>query len=298
MNVRRLAVVVNPRGGKRNGLRVLERVLPIFDAAGIELEVYVTERAGHATEIARTLGLKSLSGICAVGGDGTFHEVANGLMQRDESISLPIGIIPAGTGNSVAQHLQFDDPMEAARRIVAGRFQPLDVVRVALQDRVIHCVNIVGWGAVSDINVTAEKIRFMGPVRYTVAALRHILTPKMRRATLVLDDITTTDDFLFVMACNTKYTGAGMKLAPEAEVGDGKLDVVVIRRVSRWQMLRLFMKVFDGSHVGLSCIEFHQVRSFSIQSDIADRMNCDGEMKGNSPMTATLIPSALSVFMR
>ena len=218
-------------------------------------------------------------------------------MQRNESVSIPIGIIPAGTGNSVAQHLQFGDPMEAARRIVAGRFQPLDVVRVAMQDCVIHCVNIVGWGAVSDINVTAEKMRFMGPMRYTVAALRHILTPTMRRATLVLDDRTMTDDFLFVLACNTKYTGAGMKLAPQAEIADGKIDVVVIRRVSRWQMLRLFMKIFDGSHVGLSCVEFHQVRSFSIQSDGKDRMNCDGEMKGNSPVTATLMPSALSVFV-
>ena len=297
MNFRRLAVVLNPRGGKRNGHRVLERVRPIFDADKIELEVHVTERAGHATEIAKTLDLRPFSGICAVGGDGTFHEVANGLMQRNESVSIPIGIIPAGTGNSVAQHLQFGDPMEAARRIVAGRFQPLDVVRVAMQDCVIHCVNIVGWGAVSDINVTAEKMRFMGPMRYTVAALRHILTPTMRRATLVLDDRTMTDDFLFVLACNTKYTGAGMKLAPQAEIADGKIDVVVIRRVSRWQMLRLFMKIFDGSHVGLSCVEFHQVRSFSIQSDGKDRMNCDGEMKGNSPVTATLMPSALSVFV-
>ncbi len=298
MNVRRLAVVVNPRGGKRNGLRVLERVRSIFDAAKIELEVHVTERAGHATEIAKTLDLRPFSGICSVGGDGTFHEVANGLMRRNESVSIPIGIIPAGTGNSVAQHLQFDDPMEAARRIVAGRFQPLDVVRVAMQDCVIYCVNIVGWGAVSDINVTAEKMRFMGPMRYTFAALRHILTPKLRRATLVLFEQTMTDDFLFVLACNTKYTGASMKLAPQAEIADGKIDVVVIRRVSRWQMLRLFMKIFDGSHVGLSCVEFHQVRSFSIQSDGEDRMNCDGEMKGNSPMTATLMPSILSVFVR
>ncbi len=89
-----------------------------------------------------------------------------------------------------------------------------------------------------------------------------------------------------------------MKLAPQAEIADGKIDVVVIRRVSRWQMLRLFMKIFDGSHVGLSCVEFHQVRSFSIQSDGEDRMNCDGEMKGNSPMAATLMPSVLSIFVK
>ncbi len=298
MKIRRLAVVVNPHGGKRNGIRVLERIRHIFDSVGIELEILVTQRVGHATEIAKNLDLQHLDGICVVGGDGTFHEVVNGLMQRDDSLSVPLGIIPAGTGNSLAQHLQCHDPIEAVRRIVAGLSQSLDVVRVTLQDQSVHCINIVGWGAVSDINSTAERMRFLGPTRYTVAALWHILIPKVRRATLVLDGRTITDDFLFVIACNTKYTGAGMKLAPDAEIGDGKIDVVVLRRVSRWQMLRLFMKVFDGSHVALSCIEFHQVRSFSIQSEAADRVNLDGEMKGNSPMTATLLPSALSIFVK
>ena len=298
MKIRRLAVVVNPHGGKRNGIRVLERIRHVFDSVGIELEILVTQRVGHATEIAKNLDLQHLDGICVVGGDGTFHEVANGLMQRDDSLSVPLGIIPAGTGNSLAQHLQCHDPIEAARCIVAGLSQSLDVVRVTLQDHSVHCINIVGWGAVSDINSTAEKMRFLGPTRYTVAALWHILAPKIRRATLVLDDRTITDEFLFVIACNTKYTGAGMKLAPDAEIGDGKIDVVVLRRVSRWQMLRLFIKVFDGSHVALSCIEFHQVRSFSIQSETADRMNLDGEMKGTSPMTATLLPSALSIFVK
>ena len=298
MNIRRLAVVVNPRGGKRNGIRVLKRIRHVFDSAKIELEILVTERVGHATEIAKNLNRQRIDGICVVGGDGTFHGVVNGLMQQDDSHSVPLGIIPAGTGNSLAQHLHCHDPIEAARHIVAGLSQSLDVVQVTLPGHSIYCANIVGWGAVSDINCTAEKMRFLGPTRYTVAALWHILTPKVRRATLVLDDRTITDEFLFVIACNTKYTGAGMKLAPNAEIDDGKIDVVVIRRISRWQMIRLFMKVFDGSHVALSFIEFHQVRSFSIQSETADRMNLDGEMKGNSPMTATLLPSALSIFVK
>ena len=225
MKIRRLAVVVNPHGGKRNGIRVLERIRHVFDSVGIELEILVTQRVGHATEIAKNLDLQHLDGICVVGGDGTFHEVANGLMQRGDSVSIPLGIIPAGTGNSLAQHLQCRDPIEAARCIVAGLSQSLDVVRVTLQDHSVHCINIVGWGAVSDINSTAERMRFLGPTRYTLAALWHILTPKVRRATLVLDDRTITDDFLFVIACNTKYTGAGMKLAPDAEIGDGKIDV-------------------------------------------------------------------------
>lgn len=296
MNIRRLAVIVNPRGGKRNGVQVIDRVRPIFADAAIELDVRVTERVGHANEIARTLDLDSIDGVCVVGGDGTIHEVTDGLMHRNETAMVPIGIIPAGTGNAIAQHLRCDCQLEAARRIVAGQTQGLDVVRVTFQDRIVHCVNIVGWGVVSDINSTAERMRFMGSKRYTVAALWHILAPRVRRATLVLDDKTFTDKFLFVMACNTKYTGAGMKLAPQAEIGDGFIDVAVMRRTSRWQMLSLFRRVFDGSHVDLKCMEFHRVRSFSIQTIERDRMNLDGEMKGNSPMSATVLPSALSIF--
>ena len=159
MTVRRLAVLVNPRGGKQNGIQVLDRVRHIFAAAAIELDVRVTERVGHANEIAKTLDLESIDGVCVIGGDGTIHEVADGLMHRKEIAMVPIGIIPAGTGNALAQHLGCDCQLEAARRIVAGQTQGLDVVRVTLQDRIAYCVNIVGWGVVSDINSTAEKMQ-------------------------------------------------------------------------------------------------------------------------------------------
>ncbi len=296
--IRRLLVVVNPRGGKRRGLTILDRVKPVFAAAGIELDVRVTQRSGYAREMARTLDMTNVDGLCAIGGDGTVHEVVDGLMQRSEPISVPLGIIPAGTGNTLAQHLQCDDPIEAARKIVAGETQPLDVVRVCLSDEVVFCVDVIGWGAVSDINATAERLRFLGPSRYGVAALWQILRAKRRRATLTLDGQTIDDEFLFVMACNPKFTGSGMKLAPHAEIGDGKLDVVVVRRATRWQMLKLFSKVFDGSHLDLEFVEYHQVRSFAIASQDHDPLDLDGEMKGHTPMSAEVLPSALRILAK
>lgn len=298
MAIQRLVVVVNPRGGTRRGLAVLEQVQPTFAAAGIGLDVRATQRPGHAREMARTLNLTGVDGLCAIGGDGTIHEVADGLMQRGEPISVPLGIIPAGTGNTLAQHLQCEDPLEAARRIVVGVTQPLDVVRITLSDGVVFCVDVVGWGVVSDINATAERIRFLGPPRYGAAALWQMLRAKRRRATLILDGRTIDDEFLFVMACNPKFTGAGMKLAPHADVGDGKLDVVVVRRATRWQMLKLFTKVFDGSHVALEYVEYHQVRSFAIASQSHDSLDLDGEMKGHTPMSAEVLPSALRIFAK
>lgn len=87
-----------------------------------------------------------------------------------------------------------------------------------------------------------------------------------------------------------------MQLAPRAELNDGLMDVVVVRNASRWQMLNLFSKVFDGSHIQLECVEYHQVRSFEIRTEGEDLMNLDGEMKGLSPIAAEVLPSALSVF--
>ena len=104
------------------------------------------------------------------------------------------------------------------------------------------------------------------------------------------------DEFLFIIACNPKFTGSGMKLAPHAEIGDGKIDVVVVRRATRWQMLKLFTKVFDGSHIFLDYVEYHQVRSFAIEFDGPDLLDLDGEMKGHAPLSAEVLPSALRIF--
>lgn len=293
---RRLVMIVNPRGGKRLGIKVLNSVLPVFTRAGIEVDVRLTERSAHASEIVQSLNLAQTDGICVVGGDGTIHEVADSLMQRGQPVCVPLGIIPAGTGNTLAQHLDCADPLKAAHRIVDGQTQPLDVIAATVGGKTVYCTNIVGFGAVSDINLTAEKLRRLGPPRYSIAALWQMMNARPRRAKIMLDDKVIDDEFLFAVACNGRYTGANMKLTPRAEISDGKVDVAIIRSITRWQMLRLFSKVFDGSHTQLGYIEFHQVRSFSIHTETDERLNLDGEMKGTTPVEAHVLPSALMVF--
>jgi len=159
---RRFIVIVNPRGGTRRGIAVLETVRPIFAQARSTLEVHVTQSADDARRIAATVDLSVSDGLCIVGGDGTLHDTVDGLMTRDAPDAVPLGLIPGGTGNSVLRHLNCDDPAEAARRIVAGQTKPLDVVRVTMPDRTLHCVNIIGWGAVVEINRIAERLRAIG----------------------------------------------------------------------------------------------------------------------------------------
>jgi len=100
---------------------------------------------------------------------------------------------------------------------------------------------------VVDINRTAERLRWLGPPWYAISAITHILRARRRRARVVLDDQVLEDEFRLVVACNNKFTGKAMQLAPKAEIDDGKVDVVLVRRATGWQMLKLFHKVFDGS---------------------------------------------------
>ncbi len=293
---RHFIAVVNPVGGTRRGMDVLRSVEPVFAAAGAPLEVHVTRGTGHARELARALDLSGCAGLCLVGGDGTLHEAVNGLMQRPPGTAVPLGVIPGGTGNSVAEHLGCTDPVGAARQIIAGAARPLDVLRVTTEGRTAHCVNIVGWGAVVDINRSAERLRHCGTSRYTLAALRHILCPRRRQATITLDRETLADRFLFAVGCNTRFTGKRMNLAPAADMSDGMLDVVLVRQASRWQMLRLFQRVFDGSHIAMPCVEVRQVRTFAIDADADDGLNLDGELTGHAPVSVTVLPGALRIF--
>lgn len=296
MTANRTLLIVNPFGGTRRGMAILDQVKPVFSEAGMELEILVTDHVGHARQIARMLPMDGYGSLCVVGGDGTVHEVASGLIERGQSDWLPLGVIPAGTGNDVARQFGIASPLDAARRIVAGRACSFDVMKVVAAGQTDYCLTLVGWAGVADINATAARLRWIGPPRYAVAALSHILRAERRRARLVLDDRAIDDEFLLVAACNTVFTGSGMRLAPRATSDDGKLDVVLLRRASRRQMLRLFAKVFDGSHLAMNCVEYHQVRSLNILCDDRRPLDLDGEVKGTTPVSIQTMPGALRVF--
>ncbi len=293
---KRCHAVVNPRGGRHQGIAILEQVRPVFDAAGWDLAVSVTKYSGHARELARTLPLDGYHGLCVLGGDGTVHEVVNGLMERGQPRLLPLGFIPTGSANTLHQHLQCADPLVAARRIVAGRTGRLDLVRVTMGTQVVFCVDLIGWGSIAEVNCRAERWRFLGPSRYTAAALWQIVQARCRRAKVLLDDRVFENEFLFVIACNVKFAGKGLMMAPRAELGDGKLDIVLCRSASRFQMLRLFARLFTGSHVTLDCVEYHQVKSLAIESAGGEPLDIDGEVKGHAPFSAEVLAGAMDVF--
>ena len=278
-------------------MEILNRVLPIFKEAGAEVEVKETRYAGHARNMANTLNFKGYSGFCVVGGDGTMHEVINGMLSRKDGKKIPIGLITAGTGNSFMRDMDCLDPMEAARRIVSGKKRKLDVARVDAAGEIIYGFNIVGWGLPTETNIMAEKLRWLGGQRYNVASIIEVLRNTRRLAKIKIDGQTIAGDYGFILGCNTIHTGNAMKMAPLAQIDDGLIDLLIVRKAGRLKLLFLFTKIFKGGHVGDPIVQYHQAKEFSVIPLENHILNIDGEMVGNTPIHVKMLPQVLEVLV-
>lgn len=290
-------VTVNPQGGRKQGLGILEKVKPVFDAAGAELNIVETEYAGHTRELAKTVEFESYTGFCAIGGDGTMHEVINGMLNRKDGKRLPIGLITGGTGNSFMHDMDCLDPVVAVKRILMNRVRKIDICKVDADGVLYYGFNIIGWGLPTDIGLLAEKMRWLGSQRYNVASVIEVLRHKKRLARIVIEGKTIVADFGFVVGCNTVHTGKAMKMAPLARLDDGLIDLIIVRKAGRIKLLRLFTKIFSGAHIGDPVVDYRQVSEFSILPEDRNTLNIDGEMLGSTPIHVKVLHKELDVLV-
>lgn len=290
-------LIVNPAGGTKKGLQILETVRPIFDKSGVHVDILLTEYAGHARELANTLNLSGYNGLCAIGGDGTLFEMVNGMLKRKDNHNFPLGLITGGTGNAFMHDLNCLDPVEASERIIKGDLRSVDIARVETPNNLYYSFNIIGWGLVADAGYLAEYFRLLGGLRYDVASILEVLRGKRRIARLILDDEVIDDDFVFIIACNTIHTGKAMRIAPNSEFDDGKIDLIIVRKTSKTELLKLFPKLFTGEHVKSKLVEYRQVQKFSIIPNENSSLNIDGELTGVTPVHVTMEPKRINVLV-
>ena len=291
-------ITVNPHGGKKLGPRLLNRVKPLFEAKGIELFVVETTFAGHAKELANQLNITEYDGFIGIGGDGTLHEIINGMLSRHDGRKIPIGIIPGGSGNSYMHDLQLTDPLKAAKAIINGKTRALDTAKVEVNHIIKYSNNMIGWGLVTDVGNQAEHFRWLGTNRYTILSVVEVLRHKSRPAALIMDDKKIEDEFTFIIACNSIHVGKGMKMAPKARLDDGLIDLIVIRSgVSRTRLLQVLPKLFDGSHINEPELEYYQTSQFSLIPETDEILNIDGEIMGSTPIKVEMISNAFDMFV-
>ena len=295
--MRKFYLIVNPAGGTKKGLKILEKIKPVFRENNVGIDIIFTEYAGHAVQLAKTLDLSGYDGLCAIGGDGTFFEMVNGMLKRDDGQIFPLGLITGGTGNAFMHDLNCLDPIEAAERIIKGSLRPIDIAKVETKNNIYFSFNIVGWGIVADAGYVAENLRWLGGLRYDIASILEVLIGKKRMAKLILDDEVIDDDFVFVIGCNTIHTGKGMRIAPHSKFDDGKIDLVIVRRTSKIELLKLFPKLFSGEHIKSPLVEYRQVQKFSIVPEEDSSLIIDGELIGRTPVHVNLEPNKIDVLV-
>lgn len=276
----RVKVIHNPIAN-RGRARRLRASLEAWGRVWGEIEVQSTEWPGHAAELARRAAGDGFDVVAAAGGDGTVHEVVNGLVENGQA-AAHLGVIPLGTGNDLAWSLGIPpDPAAAIAQLFTGRPQPLDLGQITLQDgRQRLFANGLGIGFDAMIAIESTRIQGLkGVPLYVAAALKTILfkyySPQF---TMRFDDDEVSHSVLLLAIGNGRRAGGAFLMTPDADTRDGRVDSCTVRPVSRFYMLRMLLRLTKGTHVTLPPVTMRRHSSVHVTADEPLPIHSDGEI--------------------
>ena len=298
--MKNILLIVNPVSGNKKSKIILADVQNKLKSNNMTFKVIETEYKGHIEKILKSHNLQTIDCICIIGGDGSFHEAVNGLMLREDKLKKPLGIIPAGSGNSLSRDLNILDPSDSIKALINGKSTPMDIGKIDSDNDVIYSFNITGWGMVANIGIKAENYRWLGTSRYTILSLFEILSKNTSFAKITYYNENNKkcyikDKFMFAAICNTIHTGKGMKIAPHAKLNDGLMDLVLIKDASRFKLLLLMSKLFNGTHIENDIVEYIQIKKIELKPKNITKLNIDGEIKGLTPFKLTVMPNQIEI---
>jgi diacylglycerol kinase (ATP) len=291
-------VIVNPYAGRWKAKRAIPHIEHACRSIGLDHELVVTEGPNHGIELAREAARAGFSPVVAAGGDGSVSEVMNGLMQAaDEGVAGPLGIIPLGSADDLADMLGLEKEVEAAcRAIQEGHTRTIDVGCVNGR----YFDNNSAVGLEPKVTITQAAIRRIeGTPRYVVAALKAIASYKPWDARLVWDDGEYEGPIVLASVGNTRRTGGIFYMTPRAEPDDGHLDLVFAERMGKLRLLRLLPTTFDGSHVERPGITYVRTTHLSIDCDPPTPIQADGEVfeRSATHIGYSILPHRLQVIV-
>lgn len=293
----RFLAVVNPSAGSGQAGRRWETIRDRWRDDGLELEERLTTGPGHAEELAEEAASAGWPALVAVGGDGTVHEVANGLLgaARGEA-TIPMGVIPVGSGNDFVRALDTPpDPMEAARALPGAEPRRVDAGRVNGR----FFMNGVGAGFDARVAIRARGIPWLkGTPLYGLALLRELISLHTPEVRVRLDDReVAAGPVTLVTSSNGPSHGGGFLLCPEARVDDGELDLLVVEALPRRQVLGFLTSSLQGGHPGRPGVHLHRGRRVEISSADPLPVHVDGEIldRAATRLEIEILPGRLTV---
>ena len=292
--IEKIHFVLNPKAGNGISLKIFQEIEGELKSNNVKYTLFKSQGKNDIFNHVISDEIPDCDVICAMGGDGTIHEITDGLMQSGKASDLAFSIIPSGTGNAFAQTLGELKPKKAIQKILDGERLKIDAMEIKQGSKTSYAVNIIGWGMASRVNQISDQLRILGGIRYNIASLIGIATMKKKKLILRMDDEVINEDALFFLALNTVYTGKGMKMAPESDFTDGLIDIIMFKSATKLQVVNIFLKLFSGKHIFDPRVTYKQVESFKLESE-GDDLNIDGENQGHTPIDVRVVKKCITL---
>lgn len=288
-------LILNPNAGSADQRQWLEGISHRFSC-----DIRETEKPGDASRIARNVRPEAFDTLIAAGGDGTVHEIINGMVTGGLT-EVRLGIIPLGTGNDFVRTLGIpDDPEAALATIEQGRETTIDLMKVQTGGRMLYAGNVAAGGFTGQMNevMTDEIKQTWGPLAYLRGALE-VLPDLTRYETFMrLDDGPAgTVMALNIIIANGRTAGGGVVVAPQANPEDGWLDVVIVHSGTIGEMAGVAARLLGGDYTQSEAVTHRRARKVVIWSKPGMWFNVDGELISNAPIEIEVIPRRLRVIV-
>jgi diacylglycerol kinase (ATP) len=286
---REIALLTNPSAGKGAGSRTAAIALPRLREAGFHVHELQGEDGPAALALAQKAVADGVESLVVVGGDGMVHMAIQALANTD----VNLGIIPAGTGNDVARYFDIPrkNPQAAADVVVGSQVRTIDLAKAGPT----YYATVLAAGFDSRVNERANRMRWpKGQMRYNLATLAELRVFEPIPYTLEMDGEVRRLDAMLVAVGNGPSFGGGLRITHGAELEDGMLDVVIIKPMSKVELVKTYPKLYSGGHVTHPQYEHHLVRSVTLAAPGVVAY-ADGERLGALPLTVEVVPHALRV---
>jgi YegS/Rv2252/BmrU family lipid kinase len=291
----RALVIGNPKAGRGRGFDELETELR---NSGLEFQVASTKASGHAVEIAATAGRDGYDLVVAAGGDGTVHEVVNGLLSGGGQVPV-LGVVPLGSGCDYVKTFGIPTDVAGAVSMLARDKAPISVdageitFRTKDGEQRRYFANIAEVGIGPEVVYRASRLpRFLGPAMYFAAFCLTLPRFKQRRATIDMDGRSHKVGLTNLVIAIGKAFGGGMLVAPKADPSDGLFDVQ-IQTGSKMDYVAGIPKVYKGTHIPHPRITEDRAATVTVRCEPDATIEADGEVLGTTPATFTTLPGAL-----
>lgn len=292
-------VIYNLKAGSGKAANFVEDVKKNLLKYNINADLFFTEYKGHATEIVKNANLLSFDSVITVGGDGTFYESLNGYFQNKNREGVKFGVLPIGTGNSLSRDI-YDKEYSLEKHIEIlskGKTIPFDIAKFKTEGQEKYFANTLGFGFTSDVIATSLKFKFLGDFAYTIGIMHRMLMLSTSKMKLTVDGTSYDMKSVLISISNSRYTGGNYLIAPDAKINDGLLDVVILHKLSRFNLIKTFLKIFTGEHVNTKFVQTMQAKNISIETHKPKVLAPDGELLGKTPFSVECIKGGINMIV-